>query len=86
VERPLTRDRRYGLARWTKVRLRVLVRDAWRCRIVPGCTRPATVADHIEPVYPGMPDSLFFDPRNLRAACRDHNIARGFAATLTDVG
>jgi hypothetical protein len=29
-----------------------------------------------------MPDALFFDPTNLRAACRDHNLARGFAAKL----
>jgi hypothetical protein len=24
----------------------------------------------------------FYDPRNLRAACRQHNLARGFAAQL----
>jgi integrase len=34
------------------------------------------------PVYEGMPDSEFVDPRNLRAACKAHNVARGFAATL----
>jgi hypothetical protein len=42
----------------------------------------ADVADHISPVYPGMPDSEFFSERNLRASCRPHNIARGFAAGL----
>jgi hypothetical protein len=80
--RVYTHDKRYGTARWRKVRLRVLMRDAYRCRIAPGCPERATVADHIEPVYAGMPDSLFFDPRNLRAGCRQHNIARGVAARL----
>ena len=81
------RDKRYGLARWRKVRLRVLVRDGYRCRIAPDCLEPATVADHIEPVHPGMADSLFFDPRNLRAACRPHNLDRGKVARfLREVG
>ena len=79
-------DRRYKSPRWRRVRLRVLARDAYRCRIVPGCDAHANVADHIQPVYPGMPDSLFFDPRNLRAGCRRHNVARGFASLLTDAG
>jgi hypothetical protein len=42
----------------------------------------ANVADHIIPVHPGMPDALFFGLSNLRAACRDHNLARGFAERL----
>jgi hypothetical protein len=33
-----------------------------------------------------MPDSLFYDERNLRAACRYHNVARGFAASLETRG
>jgi 5-methylcytosine-specific restriction endonuclease McrA len=78
--RVYTHDKRYGTARWRKLRLRVLQRDAYRCRIVPDCPHPATVADHIEPVHAGMPDALFFDPRNLRAACRGHNIDRGKVA------
>ena len=60
----------------------MLRRDGWRCRVVPDCPKRATIADHIEPVYPGMPDSLFFDERNLRGACRFHNYARGVAARL----
>jgi hypothetical protein len=76
------RDRRYGTARWRKLRIRILERDAWRCRIGIGCDITASVADHIEPVYEGMPDSLFFDPRNLRAGCKRHNVARGVAARL----
>lgn len=78
------RDRRYGTARWQKVRLGVLNRDLWVCRVVAGCPVHASVADHVIPVAPGMPNALFFDPGNLRAACRGHNLARGFAATLDD--
>jgi hypothetical protein len=55
----------------------VLVRDGYRC-FVPGCDVRADVVDHIEPAHPGMPDGLFFDPRNLRASCRRHNAARGW--------
>jgi hypothetical protein len=62
------------------LRLRILQRDAWRCRIVAGCPTPATVADHIQPASPEMPDALFYDPRNLRAGCRQHNIDRGKVA------
>lgn len=75
-------DYRYGTHRWKRTRLAVIRRDLGICRIVAGCPTPANVADHITPVYPGMPDSLFFDMRNLRAACRQHNLARGHAATL----
>lgn len=74
-------DRRYGSRRWKATRLRVLHRDLWRC-FVPGCQVTASVADHIIPVYPGMPDALFFDESNLRASCRHHNTARGVAARL----
>jgi hypothetical protein len=80
--RSYTHDKRYGTARWRKLRLRILQRDAWRCRIAPGCPQPATVADHIQPASPEMPDAVFYDPRNLRAGCRQHNIARGVAARL----
>jgi hypothetical protein len=75
-------DRRYRTQRWKKARLRVLNRDGWMCQIVKGCDTRATVADHIIPVTPGMPDALFFSLTNLRAACRDHNLARGFAERL----
>lgn len=78
-------DPRYGNRRWRTVRLFVLRRDFYVCRIVDGCTERATVVDHIRPASPGMSDSLFFDPRNLRAGCRDHNLARGFASKPTVV-
>jgi 5-methylcytosine-specific restriction endonuclease McrA len=42
----------------------------------------ASVCDHIIPVSPEMPDSLFLDPANLRASCKRHNTARGVAARL----
>ena len=72
-------DRRYKTQRWRQGRLRVLNRDLWICRVVAGCPVRATVADHVLPVYPGMPDALFFGMGNLRAACHGHNKARGFA-------
>jgi 5-methylcytosine-specific restriction endonuclease McrA len=75
-------DRRYRTQRWKRARLRVLNRDGWMCRIVTGCDTRATVADHIIPVSAEMPDGLFYGLANLRAACRDHNLARGFADRL----
>lgn len=78
------RDPRYGSRRWQRVRLQVLNRDMWTCRIVEGCTERATVADHIHPVYPAMPDGMFFGMGNLRGGCRRHNIARGLAASLEE--
>ena len=77
-----TKERRYGTARWQGLRARVLTRDLGRCRIVKGCLTPATVADHIIPASWGMTDAQFFNIANLRAACRRHNLARGFAAQL----
>jgi 5-methylcytosine-specific restriction endonuclease McrA len=60
----------------------VLRRDAYVCRVSSACPTPATVADHVVEVYPGMPDALFYDPTNLRASCSRHNTARGIAARL----
>lgn len=80
------KDPRYGSRRWQRVRLRVLNRDMWTCLIVVGCTERASVADHIIPTYPGMPDALFFGMGNLRSGCRRHNIARGMAASLEAEG
>jgi len=74
-------DPRYRTRRWKRVRLRVLNRDGWACRIVTGCPSRATVADHIIPAFLGMADDLFFGVANLRAGCRPHNLARGFAAS-----
>ena len=59
----------------------MLIRDLWRCW-VPECGGQANVADHISPVYVGMPDVEFYSESNLRASCRIHNIARGFSARL----
>ena len=73
-------DARYHSWRWRKLSARVLKRDGYRCRIVPGCEVRATVADHVDPVYPGMPDAEFFDASRLRAACGPHNLWRGLAA------
>jgi 5-methylcytosine-specific restriction endonuclease McrA len=77
-----TTDRRYHTKRWQRVRLRVLNRDGWICRAAQGCPKPASVADHIIPVYGGMPDDLYFGPGNLRAACRNHHLARGLTEHL----
>jgi 5-methylcytosine-specific restriction endonuclease McrA len=68
-------DRRYSSYRWRKVRELVLRRDRRTCWAA-GCDREANVCDHRTPVYPGMPDSAFFDPAGLRASCRAHNLAR----------
>jgi 5-methylcytosine-specific restriction endonuclease McrA len=46
-------------------------KPCWRCG------HPATVADHVVPVTPSMPDSLFFDRRSLRPACRPCNLIKG---------
>lgn len=78
--KPKRTDRRYHTARWRRVREQVLRRDGHRCRIVPGCDLPGNVADHINPVYPGMPDAEFYDPRNLQAACWPHNRGKAFEA------
>src|SRR5690349_13830625 len=74
-------DSRYHTERWRKVRKPVLARDAYRCWN-PHCERYANVADHILPVYLGMPDAEFFGMHNLRASCRVDNIARGSMARL----
>ena len=79
------KDDRIKSYRWQKVAKAVLVRDRYICRIVVDCPTRATVADHIIPRYPGMPDSLFFGMGNLRAGCREHNLARGHVAKLERV-
>jgi len=75
-------DPRYRTKRWQRLRLQVLRRDLWQCQIVPGCEREANVCDHVRAVTDDMPDSLFFDPANLRAACRHHNTRRGHVAAF----
>lgn len=69
---------------WRRIRLYVLDRDGWRCRvpvdehgrITPAgrpCGLPAVTADHIIPRTRGGSD----DPSNLRAACEPHNLNKG---------
>lgn len=74
-------DKRYGSRRWKRVRLDVLRRDRHSC-FVRSCGAWADACDHIVPVYPGMPDVQFYSADNLRASCRQHNLARGVAARL----
>ena len=76
VRRQRQTDSRYRTAKWKKVRIDVLNRDGWLCW-AEGCDVGATVCDHIEPVHPAMTDAEFYDPRNLRASCAWHNVARG---------
>lgn len=56
--------------RWRKLRLVILDRDGWRCKL---CLRYANHADHIIPVHLG---GDWWSPTNLRAACRSCNINR----------
>lgn len=63
----------YG-ATWRKIRLAVLERDGYRCRIQgPGCRGRATAVDHIVPWRAG---GALFDLENLRAACVPCNSGR----------
>jgi len=73
-------DKRYRGTRWRKtVRPLILARDKEQCFVL-GCPRRGNVVDHINPVYPGMPDREFYDERNLRASCHKHNTTRGMVA------
>lgn len=70
----------YASAAWRKIRLEVLERDGWRCRVrLPGCTDIATCVDHIMPIVQG---GRWLDPLNLRASCTHCNSAR---VHMTDV-
>lgn len=60
---------------WKQVRLTILARDNWTCRIrLPGCQVHANEVDHIIPLAQG---GARLDPRNLRAACQPCNAKRG---------
>ena len=53
---------------WPKVRLAVLQRDGWLCRVAgPTCKGRATTVDHVVPLSRG---GARLDPGNLQAACR----------------
>lgn len=68
---------------WRRLRLFVLDRDGWLCRVPvkdgridpagKPCLLPASCADHIVPRTQGGTD----DPDNLRAACVPHNGTKG---------
>jgi 5-methylcytosine-specific restriction endonuclease McrA len=80
------KDRRYHHRRWSEIAKAILRRDMYVCRITEGCTERATVADHIIPSSPTMPDSLFFSPANLRAGCRACNLDRAAVQRMKDKG
>lgn len=67
--------RAYRSRGWRELRLYVLARDGYRCRVrLPGCIGRATEADHIQALADG---GAWLDPHNLRASCKPCNVARG---------
>lgn len=70
-------DRRYHLARWTKLSKRFLSMHPLceECRKA-GIVRAAEVCDHIKPA-PLCSDEEFFNEGNLQALCSKCNIAKG---------
>lgn len=74
-------DRRYGSTAWKRLRLQVLHRDEYHCRIQgPGCVGIARSVHHVIPSSEAP--HLFFEPSNLVAACTVCNCADG--ANLTN--
>ena len=74
--------RPYDAPGWRKLRLFVLERDNYECRVrLPGCTGTAEVADHIQPWLAG---GAWLDPLNLRASCVHCNAVRGRQKRVTD--
>jgi hypothetical protein len=74
-------DRRYHGSKWRRT-AQLVTRNGTAGCWAPGCSRLGNVADHVRPVYPGMPDAEFYDRSNLRPSCRRHNLLRGHAAAL----
>lgn len=71
------RDRRYGTARWRRLREQVIERDGRVCA-GPDCTSDMsaprmTQVDHIVEVKDG---GDFWDPDNLRVVCRYHHYSK----------
>lgn len=59
---------------WQRIRKNILTRDNHQCQIAgPKCTGTATHVDHIIPITKG---GAWWDPDNLRAACKNCNLAR----------
>ena len=68
-------DRRYGSLRWKKLRLAVLARDGYECRVRgPSCRGTANTVNHRLAVSEG---GAFFDPENLEASCGACNFSGG---------
>lgn len=76
-------DRRYGTARWRKVRLSVLRRDRFACWFLD-CPKTADVADHVDRVTPETTDGQFYNPVRIRASCRRHNLQRTLVAIFDE--
>jgi len=69
---------RHGGRQWRTLRLRILMRDGYRCQInAKGCTQTADQVDHIVALVDGGEK---YNPTNLRAACTHCNASLG--ATL----
>lgn len=72
----------YTSPQWRRVRLLVLERDGWRCRIRgPRCEGRANEVDHIVPKDAG---GAALDPINLRAACQTCNRGRANRSKAED--
>lgn len=68
------KDQFYSTGPWKRVRLAVLERDNYLCKIRgSGCTLKADQVDHIIPRSKG---GAALDPWNLRGACRHCNRQR----------
>lgn len=68
-------DHRLHTPGWLRLRTLILERDGGKCQINgPTCKGTATEVDHIEPSSEG---GAFWDPTNLRAACKPCNARRG---------
>lgn len=63
--------RKLDRRRWSKVRLKVLDRDGYRCQ---SCGKAGRLeVDHIVPAYRG---GDLYDPANLQSLCRNCHIAK----------
>ncbi len=70
-------DVRHATTDWHRLRLLILDRDRNQCQIRgPRCKQTATEVDHILPPVEG---GSFWDPTNLRAACKPCNASLGAA-------
>lgn len=72
-------------SRWRKIRALILERDKHTCTIGgTNCTTTATEVDHIVAIRDG---GARLDPANLRASCKQCNVARANAhrARLADL-